>query len=62
MSSTDVKIYFRDESKPDKRGKELTKEDKRKWFWGIVAMLQSKEKPNDPESEAQKMYNRILIF
>lgn len=58
----DIEIYFVDESNPKKRGKPLTNEDKRNWFWGIVSMLHAKEKPNDPESEAQKMYRNILIF
>lgn len=62
MNIKEVKVYFRDETKPDKRGKELTEKDKQNWFWGIIALLEPKEKQNDPELEVQKMYKRILIF
>ena len=56
------KVYFVDETKPDKKGKELTEQDKRNWYWGIRALIQRKENPTDPETEAQKMYKKILIF
>lgn len=55
-------IYFVDEKLPDKRGKKLTKEDRRNWFWGIVSLMKKPEECNDEELDVQKMYKRILIF
>lgn len=62
MKLSEVKIFFVDETKADKKGKELTLDDKKNWYWGIVALWQRKEKQEDPESDAQKMYKNILIF
>lgn len=61
-----MKIVWSNEAPKEKAGKELTEDEKSKWFWGTQFWKYVKDKKQedftDQEKMAQKIYRNILIF
>lgn len=56
------KVYWYDDTKPDKKGRELSESERYSWRWFIELFRKKPEQLTDQEKEIQKIYTNTFIF